>query len=677
MRVVALGVVLTLALSGCGAPPIEVTPSRPMARLDDAVELATWLPEQAERCVVVRPHRLPVRRRQLARSQGWGMRWTLTAELDVLASATAEAHRSGGELARRIYFRFGGPVADVHERVRRLPVRWLDDPCEGVECRVPVARWVDERTMEIARYEWPRRALPLDTSDCVRAARLRPEAVEIGLSTSDLGLLGASPRFGAAYPTGPVRTERTLSADRRGVTILNVMRFRTADEAERAETSPTRLARGLGSFDPRDRQVERDGPTLYLTDRRRWTDLELEREDERALIAARARGRSRSEPLPIDEVDGANLAVVRHQVRLRAAGLERQHGERRRELGEELAALLARAVARHPAELALAERLARLEIDENGRPERVISIAERVLASGLATAPELWRTLRREALARSDPDATARVLLEDRIADDPRDAARGASDLSQLIGDGVPYEWAEAGWRLSRELPSEPAPARARGSLARGGLLGALVALATLRSGGELPVPLFAITVSRRISTQALGRSGPPILVFGAPGEGAVIVGALAGPSPVAARRLSELFEGLLPSGPTSVVLELRDPASERALRLRIDGNLRGDTLQLARASTALVGVDWAQAERVLARPLAELSTALFPPPTLSLRAESEEAAAELRRDANAFAPGICELAGPYLRCRSPGHPNAFDPLLLELARGRVGVPPD
>jgi hypothetical protein len=90
------------------------------------------------------------------------------------------------------------------------------------------------------------------------------------------------------------------------------------------------------------------------------------------------------------------------------------------------------------------------------------------------------------------------------------------------------------------------------------------------------------------------------------------------------------------------------------------------------RVGAELATTPWPLVTRYLAQPLHLLPTALFPPPTLTIRAESAELAAELRRAVEQTDPGACRAAGPVLRCRRPGRPEDLGEVLLRIAAARA-----
>ncbi|HEY8431181.1 MAG TPA: hypothetical protein VIL20_22530, partial [Sandaracinaceae bacterium] len=129
-------------------------------------------------------------------------------------------------------------------------------------------------------------------------------------------------------------------------------------------------------------------------------------------------------------------------------------------------------------------------------------------------------------------------------------------------------------------------------------------------------------------------------------------------------------------SGPVEIAISLRDPSGAEVAALRAAGVLASETFVLQRVGPELAPVPWPLVTRYLAQPLAELPTALFPPPTLTVRTESAEVAAELRRATEETHPGACRAAGPILRCRRPGRPEELGGVLLRIAAARMATAP-
>ncbi len=655
--------IVALLFAGCVAPAAPRA-ARPVAR-DDGAELASLLPRRADRCVVVRPGRVPARRRSLLFRQSWAAPDVWDADLGVIAYARAEATLADGRRALRSYFRFGGDPDRLRSRARALGVRWASERCQGITCRRPVARWVDERTLEVARHPWPRRRLAIATHACLELARSE-EAVEIGVRAGSPLTLDSHVGL---------RLERTLVATARGLEIRVVVPFRNVEDAERGAVEireATPIWESLQPLSPRERVVTRRGVSVHASQRHTWTDLEMVAADERLRIAAAAQLRRRAEPLALEQIDVRRLAVVRHQARLRRAELERRSGPVRRQLAEGLASLLERAHAAHPSELWIAERLARLELDELGRPDRVVALVEGVLASGMSTDPRPWQALRREALASRSAEVLAAALVEDGIVAEAGDAQRAAEDLIRLRADGVAYEWAEGAWSLSRALRAPTPMVSAGGVLSRAGVLAALLALARLAEPDAGSTVQMAIRTTDELAPHAVGVFGPELIVVRGPASGSVLVAALSTSSLVQMRRLSVRVDSILGTGPASIVVQLRHPSGAPGRRVQLDGVLQMDAFEVRRVSRELAHINFDDVQRYLAQPLAELSPSLFPAPELTVRAQSPEEAARMGGVSSARGQVRCEAAGPMLRCGAPGRSEALGELLLDLARPRV-----
>lgn len=657
---VGFGVVL-LALA-CGSSVMPAG-SRPPGT-DPAVELAALLPDSVDRCVVARPGMVPEGRRALVllHSQAEPTAWN--RELGVVAYASGVAEGEGGRQVRRSYYRLADPS---EQKVRRvLAVRWLDEPCEGEVCRRAVARWLDEHTLEVARYEWPERRLPLSSGGCVQLARERPEAIEVSSRITE--------GIGAIHLLRPAQERATL---RVSTTSLALERELSFDDPVEARILEGQIAHGrsiesaLLPLAGVRREVERKRERITIRESRRWDELELAVEDERLRRQALALAVARREPLPVTRVRIDDLAAVRHQLRLRRAELARLGPEERARAATELAELLRRAWAAHPGEIWLGMALARLELDVRSDGHAALAVAEEVLARPLAS-PE-WSALRREALAHVDPDALARALEADGLAN-RAEARAAAADLAALAALGVPYDWAEGAWMTARTLFDGPAPRHAvEVRIPIEALVSALVGWVRLREDARHLTVQVAIRSAARADVRAVGESRAEIVVVRAPRGGMLHVAALPSSDLVAMRRLGAQLASVLPSGPLEVAISLRSAEGEELVStLRLAGSLHGEMFAVARVSSALDGVPWPLFTRYLANPLAELTVALFPPPTLTVRAESAELAAELRRSVESTHPGACTVAGPILRCRRPGRAEELGELLLRIASERV-----
>ncbi len=656
---------LAVAVASCGGPRAPGS-ARARPRPDDAVELAALLPDEVERCVVVRPGLVPDRRRSLVLLPSLAEPSAWAPDLRPIAYAMATATGEGGRRAQRSYYRFAD---DARERARAiLAVRWLDEPCEDVSCRLPVARWLDERTLEVARYEWPRRPLGTSSAACVQLARARPDAVELAVERATH--LGWVPLSAPRPSSWTLRVEGGSLVTRREIALEDAVQARILEARLSARASWAEPA--LVPLGPSRRRVERDAELVTVVESRRWEELELAVEDDRLEQRASALREMRGEPVPIARVRVDDVGAVRHQVRLRRAGLPQLPLEQRAAAAEELATLLERAWAAHPSELAFARTLARLSLDLLAAPERALRVADEVLARGIADDPEAWRTLRREALAMIGAEELARALAEDGVAP-AAEAARAAVDLRALVEHGVSFEWAEGAWRTSRQLLDGRAPRRpVDARLPFEGALGALVGWARLGDVERHVTVQIAVRTAASSEARAIGDTRPEVVaVRGADGS-TIYVGALAAPDLVALRRLNAALAGVAGSGPLEIAISMRDPEGAELGSLRAAGVLAGGAFVIQRADPELAAAPWPLVTRYLAQPLAELPLALFPPPTLTIRAESPELAAELRRAAEERDPGACRAAGPVLRCRRPGRPEELGEVLLRIAAARA-----
>jgi hypothetical protein len=647
-------------LAACGRPgPAVLAPPPPT---DDAVQLAALLPDEVERCVVARPGLVAERRRGLVLRHSLAEPTAWAIDLRPIAYASAVAERPDGRRARRSYYRFAD---DATERAREvLMVRWLDEPCEGDGCAQPVARWLDDRTLEVAHHEWPRRILPIPSGACVRLAGAHPDATEVALDRAFA--------VGLVRLTEPRASRWTMRASRRGIARVRELEMRDPMEARillaRIEDGAV-AEHDLVPTGAQSQRVEREGEHVRVIESRTWEELELAVEDEQLLSRAGALEEHRRQPVPIARVRLSDLGAVRHQVELRRALVARTTGAERERAAAELADLLARAWAAHPSELELARSLVRLALDVLDDPARASSVIRDVVARGLAHPAESWQLLEREALARTSPPELAQRLVSEGVAS--ADAVRAAEDLRSLTAQGVSYEWAEGAWRASRALADPEPLRRADARLPFEGVLGALVGWARLDERSRSLAVHFVVRGSGAMEARRLGEH---LLAF-REARGATFVGALASLDVLELRRIGAAIAGVIGTGPLEITLDLRDAAGERVARQRVAGTLSNGVLTVDRVSADLADVSWPVLGRYLAQPLAELPTALFPSPTLTVRAESDEHAAALRRRVASEHPDACETAGPVLRCRSPGRPELLGQLLVRIAAARLASP--
>jgi hypothetical protein len=653
---------LLVAVLVAGCQPPAVRPIQ-APRPDDSLELAAMLPSRVERCVVARPALLSARQRSLALPYSWAEPLAWDSDLPVVAYAAAYVEAPGGRRARRTYVRFGRPERDA---IRVLGFRPAGERCEGDACRRPAARWVDERTLEIARYEWAPVAPPgISSEGCLTLARTFPSAVEVAVDTN-------ASLSGLHLPE-PARGTRVLFS-RSGSLVSR--RETVFEDVALARIFELRLRMRGPSIDPvllpianARRSFERDAERVIVTESYSWGELELALEDERLRQHARRVTARSSEPIPLDRVQLGDIVVVRRQVQLRRAQLANAAPDERARMLEELAQLLRRAREAHPTELELAHDLAELELRRD--PRRSAAIADEVLASDLPEDPERWRVLRRTALALLSSRELASQLGADGLASGA-DAARAAEDLRALAHGGVDYELAEGAWRTSGELFEGPAPRAAiEARMPIDGLLAALVAWSRLGGVGSHATLQLAVRARASSDVLSIGEGRPELVRVHAPDGRAVYVGALVSPDLASLRRLGAMLAAHTGNGEVEVAIALRAPDGSDARTLRVIGTRAGGTVALARADTDLAGAPWALLTRYVAEPLAEAPVALFPPPTLHVRCESAEVAAELRRGIESTHRGACSTAGPSLRCETQ---HGLSEIVLRIAELRLAT---
>ncbi len=619
---------------------------------------------------MARPSLVPRRRRALVLLHSLAEPIAWAGDLRIRAYASAVAVSEHGRRARRTYLRLSRP--DERAVRRALAVRWLGETCTAEECERPVARWLDDRTIEISRYEWPERRLPIRTAQCTRLARTRPRALEVAadVTSSINGLLLADPRpsrWMLSAAGGALTSRREIELD-------DPMRARTLQMRLRMRAPFSESA--LVPLDSARRRIERVGERVTVTEVRLWEEVELAVEDERLRLRALAANRHRREPLPLDRVGLENLAALRHQISLRQAELDNLAPDRRERAAAELVSLLSRAFAAHPAELDLAVSLVRIHTEMLRDPNRALAVVDDVLARGIADHDERWRTIRREVVSAISERALADALVID-LALTPTESAMAAADLRALTHAGVPYEWAEGAWRMSREIFAGSPPSRTLGArVPVSGLFAALVAWARIGGAPAHATVQIALRSSRAQHAHAIGESRPEIIGVRAANGGMIHVAGVPSTDLFALRRLGAAMSAAAEAGPVEISIRLCDIEGAELIRMRLAGALLGEDLVIERVSNELESVSVPIFDRYLARPMAELHTAFFPPPTLTFRTESAELAAELRRLIETTDPDACSAAGPILRCQRPGRPELLVEMLLRIAQERSRMQP-
>lgn len=692
---------LAAVLVGCAGAGEAVIRGEAAGR-DDAFELALLLPPDAERCTVARPARLADRRRPLIlrASQGDALAWARQPRVVAYASSHHEDPATGARRTTTLV-RLSEPHADaqrIAELRDALPlrVRFEGEPCEREECRRPLATLLDPRTLRIERGDPGDRAGRARRADsaCVALAIAWPAAIELDAERRECP-------SASGERTEQCWQRRILVASDDGIDERVEISLGDEDAAARELALLEAMPGVQGGI-----AIDRRGATVVRTRALSWTELELILEDERIEREAYARREEARRLAPVDRVDVSHPGAVRAQARLREERMAALRGAARRAAAEEILALLARGYERHPSEVDLAERLVRIALDELDDDAAALRTIETALASGLAS-PEAWRRLRREArvaaLARApeDPsalDAAAARLLEDGIATEREEARRAARDLAAARAVGVPardrvaYEIVEAAWAEARALvarsprltslppgagaPISSLPATLAWLAEQDGEVGPLSVFVVARGAGH---PTARAGGAERSEDVALVRVDGAAGERSGSGSGGALAIAVAGSAASidGLLRLGALLEMALAPGPVVIdvsVASISSPGAPRTLRLEGEAGIARVRIERADAWTARH--DWGRVERYLAEPLRALAGRVFPPPTLVVRATSEEEARELARVGDDPPASRCVARGAEVHCEPRPDADARGSLRriarAALARGRA-----
>ncbi|MAQ18608.1 MAG: hypothetical protein CMN30_27905 [Sandaracinus sp.] len=640
-------ILLALLLTACGGDVTrrDLLFSGPAGPPDALDRLAARLPGGADRCTGVRVGAVPAERRLGVRRMSalgntaavaWGPEAPLAAYVEARQEDALHGRRSVFGLAR---------VSSVErfraylEAQRELRIRWTDavDGCPGPACCPGPECWqlraepVDEHTVRIRRGPWQDAGLGVEVR-CVELARRFPEALEVASWTAGDGLFSGGGDWGAGGALG-FDVAALLEPHGSGVRRVEQYRLPNADLADEIALLLQQVREGnddIGAIAEQSKVVQ--GDLLEIRTDVRWEDLELLAGDEARAREAVALEAAASRPLPVDEIDYLNLAMVREQVSLRSESLADASGPQRRAQVAELRVVLERGAEKHPGHDAFVEALLELLLGELRDPEAAVRWTEEVLARGPHDR-RAWQVRRRRALARVGVDGLAEALEQDGVVDRPA-RARAAAEVLAGAGPGVDYEVAEGAWLASEALArTAPRLARARGRLRLESLLEALL---TLADGAEH---------GRSVHVRVESAMPEPLGAAGAAfqwqeGRRLVRAGSASTDAPDGAQRLlHDAGAGL--EGPTRVVLalttiggDLRAPEAVLAL----EGEADGRVLTLTRASALVEGRDrtpirWERVGALVADPMAGYEMRLFPPPNLSVDfADAPEADAARER---------------------------------------------
>jgi hypothetical protein len=449
-------IVALAALGACGhgsQPPLRVptapgrTPAAPPGP-DRALDLLSRLPAGADRCVMVRPARVPAARRGLlARvSQAEPLAWIAGLGIEAYVSAQLERRTGPSGQVTLLWMRAKGTA-----RIRALlaahsglGLHWEDDApaCSPLECPLR-ARSLGDHVVQIERGPFVPNARAGVEQQCARMAERSRTAVELSVARSRA--------FGSFSFSGlPVRASSELHASATGIHVSRVDRMRDPIEAERAlgegPTADLLLPRS-GSLGSNLRRV-RDGASIRTELDLLWEDLELARDDEARLQAApRAAEALLSEPPAADVGAPARREDVLAELGYRLELMQRAAGEPRKAEAQAARVLLERALQRDPEDEGLALLLAELLLSEHAEAAPARALVQRFAARPGANRG--WPAIARHVAALTGVDALAHALVEHGMLDRRR-ARVVAHEIVAQMRDGTSYDRAE---RAALERP--------------------------------------------------------------------------------------------------------------------------------------------------------------------------------------------------------------------------------
>ena len=622
VRLRAVAIVSCVALSvGCGSS----APARAPLGLPTAGEsIAHLLPPGADSCTISRTGAVPDLRRGLVRrvSHASPVAWTPGAPFEAYAEA---AQRGAHGRAYRAVAR----VSDLALARRFLeedaPVRvgFDEQSCPSGAHACWRARVVDERTIRLSMGAWDSEIQGAERR-CASLARDHPRAIEVGVARHiehfghDLGEqlieLGYVPGF---------ETEMVLEMSEHGLTRTETVDAPVDSEEEAIDLIES-LQGGLDAWLAASHRHTRVGVDEILVELSFvWEDLQLAERDEQRIRHARALAAQDELPLAIHDVDVRNLPLVRMQLALHLERMADSVGAARRGHLQSAVMLLERALRVYPADEALSLQLARLYVEELHDGGAAAELATQVLARN-PTDPETWRVLRRRALSSVGTDALRDALVEDGVVD-----RRTAADAAEaLVGfAGSDYEIAEGAWaavgRMSRMARRTQRVADVE--------IPIVSAVETLLNAVDEDGPsqhvFLALLVDDRLEQGGWGSDTGRVLTWPV-GTRSVRFGASLTDAPFVLRDVANgLFHDL---GEVDVELVIaavpmgEDLGGTSTSSVRIRARVQDASL---RVSAASMRVDWEALVRYVALPFAELEGRLFPPPDMSIDAESEQVA--------------------------------------------------
>jgi hypothetical protein len=408
---------------------------------DHALDLLARLPAGADRCVVVRPARVPPERRALlARvSQAEPLAWI--AELGIEAYVSAQLERRSGPSGQiTLLWMDAADGASARAELGAhsgLALHWEEDAarCGPRECPLR-ARLLADHVVQIERGPFVPSARAGVEQQCARMADRSPGAVELSVARSRA--------FGGFTFSGlPVRASSELHASATGIHVSRVDRMRDPIEAERVlgegPTADLLLPRS-GSLGSNLRRT-RDGAALRTELDLLWEDLELARDDEARLQAApRAAEALLAEPPPAGAAAPVRREDVLAELGYRLERMQRASGEPRKAEAQAARALLERRLERHPEDEGIALLLAELLLSELVEAEPA-----RALAQSFAARPGAnrgWPAIERHAAALTGVEALADALVKHGLLERRRARVVAHEILAQMRA-GASYDRAE------------------------------------------------------------------------------------------------------------------------------------------------------------------------------------------------------------------------------------------
>jgi len=619
--------VLLLVMAGCGDVQRGVAVERPPLA-DSLLDLVDRLPAGADRCVFLRPSLVPSAQRELLVpiSAANPVFWLQGGPFASVATVWQSSFEGTAMIALASTPSEPVTVRTFLEAHSPVEIAW--GPCEG-RCPGFVADFPDGGVLRLRSGEWSQAPVGVER-DCERLARAAGGAVEVSA--------GDTERDGYA--------RRRIELGQRGV-----IRVRMLDSTE--WVAP-------GEALPSTTHRTNEALLTRIEEWFSWEDLALAAEDRRAFEEALVRDMVTEDLVPPDEVDMGSSQVLGVQLGAWTRALGRARGVDRQRIAAGLATLLERSLSAYPEELARAESLAKLYLDDLSRPDRALSVVDRALA---LPPPDLehWRQLRREIESRLGPDVLARSLVVDQIVA-PRWAARVAADLCDPERRDVDYALREGAWGALTDVvalrPHEwlrVAPA----TLPRRSLWETLdVVIDISLSGTESPAVMFSRVVR---SSSDLGIVGAPFAEWR---EGERVAVVLPG--------LSERDgSASVTEGPVEVVVfEVVSLATVWRPVFGFRGRVTGDDVVIERVVGSARVFDWGVIARYVGRPLAGHDLGGFPSGTVqfeALTAEDGEQIVNLSREDVSI---VCEQLDRVVRCESP----RGDPIALRAFMLRVGA---